>query len=207
MSKILRLVLLFLLFNNCSFDNKSGLWTNYEEIKPEEIKLIKLTKDKNTIKEEFNPNLQITLKEKTLSNQNWLFSDINLSNLIPHMSFNGKVKKFSKFKFKKTTRRNIQEPDLIISNDFTIFYDNNGSIFKFNKNSKLQWKTKIYNKKERNKIFNISLAVSNKILFMADNLGKYYAVNIDTGKIIWEKQIFATLHFDPMDLFFLFTLF
>ena len=30
-------------------------------------------------------------------------------------------------------------------------------------------------KKERNKIFNISLAVSNKILFMADNLGKYYA--------------------------------
>ena len=46
MSKILRLVLLFLLFNNCSFDNKSGLWTNYEEIKPEEIKLIKLTKDK-----------------------------------------------------------------------------------------------------------------------------------------------------------------
>ena len=194
MSKILRLVLLFLLFNNCSFDNKSGFWTNYEEIKPEEIKLIKLTKDKNTIKEEFNPNLQITLKEKTLSNQNWLFSDINLFNLIPHMSFNGKVKKFSKFKFKKTARRNIQEPYLIISNDFTIFYDNNGSIFKFNKNSKLQWKTKIYNKKERNKIFNISLAVSNKILFMADNLGKYYAVNIDTGKIIWEKQINATFN-------------
>ncbi len=194
MSKILRLVLLLLLFNNCSFDNKSGLWTSYEEIKPEEIKLIKLTKDKNTIKEEFNPNLQITLKEKTLSNQNWLFSDINLSNLIPHMSFNGKVKKFSKFKFKKITRRNIQEPDLIISNDFTIFYDNNGSIFKFNKNSKLQWKTKIYDKKERNKIFNISLAVSNKILFMADNLGKYYAVNIDTGKIIWEKQINTTFN-------------
>ena len=63
MSKILRLVLLFLLFNNCSFDNKSGLWTDYEEINPEEIKLIKLTKDKNTIKEEFNPNLQITLNQ------------------------------------------------------------------------------------------------------------------------------------------------
>tara|TARA_B100001179_G_C18551666_1_gene386336 strand:- start:125 stop:1243 length:1119 start_codon:yes stop_codon:yes gene_type:complete len=110
------------------------------------------------------------------------------------MSFNGKVKKFSKFKFKKTKKRNIQEPDLIISNDFTIFYDNNGSILKFNKNSKLQWKTKIYNKKERNKIFNISLAVSNKILFMADNLGKYYAVNIDTGKIIWEKQINTTFN-------------
>ena len=61
----------------------------------------------------------------------------------------------------------------MISNNFIIFYDNNGSILKFNKNSELLWKTKIYNKKIRNKIFNISLAVSNKILFMADNLGKY----------------------------------
>jgi glucose dehydrogenase len=29
---------------------------------------------------------------------------------------------------------------------------------------------------------------------MADNLGKYYAVNIDTGKIIWEKQINTTFN-------------
>ena len=194
MSKILRLVILILLLTNCSLDNKSGIWSNYEEVVSEETKLIKLTTKEQIIDKEFNPNLQITLKEKTLSDQNWLFSDINLSNLIPHMRFDGKVKKFSKFKFKKITRRNIKEPDLIISNDFTIFYDNNGSIFKFNKNSKLQWKIKIYNKKERNKIFNISLAVSNKILFMADNLGKYYAVNIDTGKIIWEKQINTTFN-------------
>ena len=149
MIKILRLVVLFLLLNNCSLDNKTGIWSNYDEIVPEEIKLIKLTKEENIIEEEFNPNLQITLKEKTSSNQNWLFSDVNLSNLVTHMSFNGKVKKFSKFKFKKIVRRSIKEPDLIISNDFTIFYDNNGSILKFNKNSKIQWKIKIYNKKKK----------------------------------------------------------
>tara|TARA_B100001971_G_scaffold212766_1_gene243811 strand:+ start:950 stop:2320 length:1371 start_codon:yes stop_codon:yes gene_type:complete len=193
-NKVLKLLLFFLLFNNCSFDNKTGIWSNYEEVKQEEIKLIKLTKKKNIIEEEFNPELQITLKEKTLSNQSWLFSDMNLSNLVTHMNFNGKVKKFSKFKFKRIIKRSIKEPDLIISNDFTIFYDNNGSILKFDKNSKLRWKVKIYNKKERNKIFNISLGATNDILFMADNLGKYYALDIDTGKIIWKKKINATFN-------------
>ena len=51
------------------------------------------------------------------------------------MNFNGKVKKFSKFKFKRIVKRGILEPDLVISNDFTMFYDNNGSILKFDKNS------------------------------------------------------------------------
>ena len=75
MSKILRLflLLLLLLFNNCSFDKKSGLWSSYEKIVPEEIKLIKLTNQEKAIEEEINSNLQITLKEKTLLNQNWLF--------------------------------------------------------------------------------------------------------------------------------------
>ena len=196
MNKILRLflLLLLLLFNNCSFDKKSGLWSSYEEIVPEEVKLIKLTNQETVIEEEFNSNLQITLKEKTLPNQNWLFSDINLSNLVTHINYNGKVKKISNFKFKKSKKRNIHEPDLMISNNFIIFYDNNGSIIKFNKNSELLWKTKIYNKKIRNKIFNISLAVSNKILFMADNLGKYYAINTDTGKIIWKNKINGTFN-------------
>ena len=153
MSKILRLflLLLLLLFNNCSFDKKSGLWSSYEEIVPEEVKLIKLTNQEIVIEEEFNSNLQITLKEKTLPNQNWLFSDINLSNLVTHINYNGKVKKISNFKFKKSKKRNIHEPDLMISNNFIIFYDNNGSILKFNKNSELQWKTKIYNKKIKKK--------------------------------------------------------
>ena len=46
MNKVLKLLLFFLLFNNCSFDNKTGIWSNYEEVKQEEIKLIKLTKKK-----------------------------------------------------------------------------------------------------------------------------------------------------------------
>ena len=194
MSKIFKTILFLFLVSfllSCSLDNKTGIWTNYEKIVAEEVKLIQLTKDAEIIKKEFNSNLQIRLKQKNNSNRkiNWFFSDGNLTNLVSHMSLNAKVKKYKKYKFKKIIKRKVLEPDIIISNDFVIFYDNNGSILKFNndKKAKLQWKKKVYSKKERNKIFSLSLALSNNTLYVADNLGKYYSINIKTGEINWKR--------------------
>ena len=124
----------------CSLDKKTGIWTGYKNLESEENVLIKITKDKNIIKNEFNPNLRITLKEKAKINQQWLSSDLNNQNATSHLSLDNDIRKIGKFKFKRTVRRRAKEPDVLISKDFIILYDNNGSFFKFDQNSKLKWK-------------------------------------------------------------------
>lgn len=172
----------------CSLDKKTGIWTGYKNLESEENVLIKITKDKNIIKNEFNPNLRITLKEKAKINQQWLSSDLNNQNATSHLSLDNDIRKIGKFKFKRTVRRRAKEPDVLISKDFIIFYDNNGSFFKFDQNSKLKWKKKVYTKKERDQVFNTSMVIANKKIFVADNLGKYFALDLETGEIIWQKS-------------------
>ena len=188
-SKILKVIsLIFIvIITSCSLDEKSGLWTKRQKVVQEQMKLIKLTVSDDILDKEFNSKLQIKFKKKGKTGENWLSSDKNLSNLVGHMNFNGEVNKSSKFKFKKVIKRKLLEPDLIITNNFVVFYNNNGSILKFDKGSKLQWKTKVYNKKERNGVLNVSLALSNKVIYVADNLGRFYSLDINTGKIIWKK--------------------
>tara|TARA_B100000579_G_scaffold430739_2_gene444654 strand:- start:102 stop:1430 length:1329 start_codon:yes stop_codon:yes gene_type:complete len=183
---------IFILFiSNCSFDNKSGIWSGKEkiEITKKEYEIIKLSEDDEIIKNELNKNIKIYLKQKTINNQEWLLSDINLSNSIPHLTFQGKIKTISKYKFNKIKKYKFTEPDLIVSKKYIIFHDKKGSILKFDKNTKLLWSKNIYNKNEKKNILEISFAVSNKTIFVSDNLGKYYALNLDTGKLIWEKKI------------------
>ena len=84
---------------------------------------------------------------------------------------------FSKFKFKKIQYNKIKENPLIVGKNYFITIDEKGSILKYVK-GKLQWKKNIYEKKrERKKIKNISLGVSGKKIYGADNLGNYYAIN------------------------------
>ncbi len=146
---------IFILFiSNCSFDNKSGIWSGKEkiEITKKEYEIIKLSEDDEIIKNELNKNIKIYLKQKTINNQEWLLSDINLSNSIPHLTFQGKIKTISKYKFNKIKKYKFTEPDLIVSKKYIIFHDKKGSILKFDKNTKLLWSKNIYNKNEK-KIF------------------------------------------------------
>lgn len=196
MSRFIRSVLLIIFFftaNNCSFDNKSGLWSVKEKItvSKKEYKIVKLFENGEIIKNEVNKNLKVTLKKDLPKDQKLFLSNINLFNLIPHMIFEGDVKTISKYKFGKIKKYNLTEPDLVISNNFLIFYDKNGSILKFNKNTNLLWSTNIYSKKEKKNITSISFAVSNKKVFLADNLGKYYSLDLETGKLLWSKSATA----------------
>ena len=177
-----------ILLTGCSLDKKSGIWTGFKNVESTENELIKITKDKNIIKNELNPDLKIYLKTKTKVNQQWLSSDLNNQNLLNHLSLENNIRKIGKFKFKKTVKRRAKEPDVIISKDFIIFYDNNGSFFKFDQNSKLKWKTRVYTKKERNHVFNTSMVLANEKIFVADNLGKYFSIDLKSGEVIWSKR-------------------
>ena len=66
----------------------------------------------------------------------------NLSNNNGIINFRGELKKISKFKFSKIKQFDFYQPELLISNKGTlIFFDDKGTIFHFDRNNKLIWKS------------------------------------------------------------------
>ena len=184
---ILASLLLIITFG-CSFDTKTGIWKNINEQKSANIKLIKLSDSKEKIQTELNSQSIISFNSKIKSNNAWSMSGLNSMNFTGHLQFRGQINDFSKFKFKKIQYNKIKENPLIVGKNYFITIDEKGSILKYVK-GKLQWKKNIYEKKrERKKIKNISLGVSGKKIYGADNLGNYYAINMNDGEIVWLKK-------------------
>ena len=190
-SKVFRSILIFslsIILFECSFDTKTGIWIDKPKQKAANAALIKLSDDQNKFEKELNPGLTININSKAKTNKKWIMSGLNHSNLISHLKFSGRIDKFSKYKFNKIPPKSVKENPLIIEENYFITVAEKGSIVKFVDRKKVHWKRNIYNKKEKKKIESISLALSKDKLYVIDNLGKYYAIDANTGKIIWVKR-------------------
>ena len=182
MSNILKILLIFLFLNNCSFNKSSKFWTN-NKIQPLEQKNLKeVFKKKEISILEFNPTLKINLNPKIKKN----FSN-NLDNNIGRINFTGNFKNISKFKFKKIKNFDQYDPEISFENNNIIFFDNKGSILKFNNKSELLWKKNYYKNSEKKQNPILFFANNKKILIVTDNIAKYYALDIDTGELLWSK--------------------
>jgi len=181
--KILGLFLIFLLILNCSLDKKSGFWTQKEKIQVEKNLIIKeLFEKESALNNEFNANVKIQLKSKPQSNN---FNN-NLNNS-GRVNFNGKLENKSKFKFSNIDNFDQFEPEIIFDENNIIFFDNKGSLLKFDNSSKLIWKNNFYHKSEKKLNPKLFFGAYKETLIIVDNLAKYYAVNLKTGKLIWSK--------------------
>ena len=184
MNKILGLFLVFILISNCSLDKKSGLWTESKKIETvNDLVINELFKDEEAFNKEFNSNVKIQLKSNPTKNS---FVN-NLNNNNGRVSYNGSLKNISRFKFSTIDNFDQIEPEILFYGDNIIFFENKGSIFNFDKFSKLIWKKNFYKKFEKKAKPELSLANDKKTLIVADNLAKYYAMNIKTGELIWAK--------------------
>ena len=185
MIRFLSTLLLILFVDSCSLNKKSSFWTKGEKISEEKQKLIKvLFQDEKVQETEFNPNLKINLKEKVVNNS---FIN-NLNNNNGRINYNGKLKNISRFKFSKIDNFDQFEPRIIFSKNNVIFFDNKGSILKFDNSSKLIWKKNHYSKSEK-KLKPILFFANNKdTLIVVDTIAKLYAMNIKTGELLWSKN-------------------
>ncbi len=93
-------------------------------------------KDPKTFEKEFNSNVKIRLNSKSKNNS---FVN-NFDNNNGLVNYDGELKSVSRFKYSKIENFDQYEPDLIFDKDNIIFFDNKGSILKFNEKSKLIWK-------------------------------------------------------------------
>ena len=188
MNKIIIILIYIIFINGCSLNKNSKFWTQSQKILEDQSSNYKelLLEDK-TFKKELNTNILINLGN--IKNNNLKFRD-NFNN-DGRLNYDGEVKKSSRYKFSKIKKFYQFEPVISFHKKNIIFFDNKGSILKFNEKSKLIWKKNHYLKTEKKLKPILQFANNDKVLIVADNIAKYYAVNIENGNLLWSKRNLA----------------
>ena len=184
MSNIFQLLLIIIFFSGCSFNKNSKFWT-LETIKEiEEQKFEKIFDDPKALSQELNTNINLNLNKNFIKNK----LSVKSTNNDGRVNFDGSLKKSSKYKFSKIENFYQFEPIIVFNKDNIIFFDDKGTVLQFNNRSKLIWKKNYYTKSEKKSNPILQFANNNEFLIVADNLSKYYMLNLETGDLIWSKN-------------------
>ena len=188
MNKLINLLIISFLIQGCSLNKNSKFWTTSKIVEENnEVIYTDVFPKEEALKKEFNSNLKIKLTTKP-ENSTLVYNYLNNKK---RLNFNGTVKKLSQFKFSKIENFNQFQPEISFFKKNIIFFDNKGSIFKFNDESKLVWKKNYYSKLEKKQKPILQLVNNGKYLIVADNIAKYYMLDIKTGDLIWTKDNLA----------------
>ena len=188
MNKIINFFVILFLISGCSFNKNSKFWTDEEKSRYENnARYDEVFPTDEALKEEFNSNLKIRLSS-TISNNTTTNNFLNNSSRI---NFTSNLEKSSSFKFSKINNFNQYQPEVSFFDNNIIFFDNKGSILNFDDQSKLVWKKNNYSKSEKKLNPILQLVNNKKYLIVADNITKYYMMDIQSGEIIWSKNNLA----------------
>lgn len=201
-----RLILIFvtIALTNCSFDNKTGIWKDASNIPFEKSTSNSINKknvnssyedvfsDGQIFNEEkkFDKNFNFKI-EKELKNINWPQEFASNTNNISNIEYDNNkilVSKSSKLS-KNFGSKNNTAKNTILYNNKIISYDHKGRIFVYSlKDRKKILEFNFYKKTFKKYDKKIFLLVNNNIIYAADNLGYIYAVNLNSGSLIWAKN-------------------
>ena len=184
MSNIFQLLLIIIFFSGCSFNKNSKFWTSETIKEIEEQKFEKIFDDPKALSQELNTNINLNLSKNFTKNN----LSVKFTNNDGRVNFDGSLKKFSKYKFSKIENFYQFEPIIAFNKDNVIFFDDKGTVLQFNNRSRLIWKKNYYTKSEKKSNPILQFANNNKFLIVADNLSKYYMLNLETGDLIWSKN-------------------
>ena len=188
MNKAIYYLLISILISSCSLNKNSKFWSNSKVVKNDnDINYEEVFPSEEALKKEFNSGLSLKLTSIPLNNT----SINNYLNNNGRLNFDGNLKKSSQYKFSKIDNFSQYQSEITFFNNNLIFFDNKGSILKFNDESRLVWKKNYYSKSEK-KLKPILQFVNNKkYLIVADNIARYYMLDIQTGDLIWSKSNLA----------------
>ena len=188
MIKIIFFIISLIIITSCSLNQNSKFWSATQNI-PEEIdsnfKIIFAAE--KFLKQELNPNLKIKL-DSNIKNNLTIRSYFNNDG---RLNYDGELKKSSRYKFSKIKNFYQYEPTISFNKKDLIFFDNKGSIIQFNRKSKLKWKKNYYSKSEKKLKPIVQFANNGKFLIVADNIAKYYMLDLSNGNLIWSKKNLA----------------
>ena len=114
-----------------------------------------------------------------------------INNNVPHLSYENKKNRVLKSKKIGKSKFSVDqlESDLFILEDNIFFSDFNGNIYCFSiSQQKILWKFNFYKKKYKNIPIKTNLKIINKSLIVSDNLGYFYNIDLNNGKLKWAKN-------------------
>jgi outer membrane protein assembly factor BamB len=181
-NKVLLSALILLILNNCSTSKKVSFWNKDDKDKQKIENTKTILAKQIRLEEEFNSNLYVKISNGK-PNQN----SLNNQNDTGELAYEGILEKIGKYNFSKFNDFDFISPSPLFYNKNLVFYDNKGKITLYDKNQKTLWKNNFYNKSEKKIKPRLNFALKNNILILTDDVAKYYAINIDTGELLWTK--------------------
>ena len=180
MNKYLYIVFVFIF--GCSLNPNSSFWTKTEKLKTDQAITKLLFEDIKPNEKEFYPNLKVNLPKINTKNINYNYNNDGFTSekIIGN--------NFSKFKFSKIDNFSGFEPEILVDNQNLFFFDNKGSVIKFDKDSKVKWKKNYYSKSDKRNNPILFLASEKNNLFVADTNANYYLLNKENGNLKWKKK-------------------
>ena len=186
--KLFYVLVILIIFQSCSFDNKTGIWKNENSISNKDNDLFNEFKKISISEDNFNE--EITLKksfrfQKSNPVDNFQWNDIFYSKNNNLKNFKYNYLNRIIFKSKKITRHKVNNYLLFEENNL-IVSDQKGNIivFSINKNKMIS-KFNFYKKQFKKIKKNLNYIVENNIIYVSDNIGYVYAIqNIDKEEIL-----------------------
>ena len=184
-------LIILVIFQNCSFDNKSGIWKSENSIKKvdkdlfDELETLSISNETFSKILPIQKNYRFKLSDKIV-NLNWNDFFYNETNNPDNFKYSN-INQLS-FKSKKITK--YKPGKYILYNQGNIILgDKKGNIiiFSINKNE-IIGKVNFYKKKYKNLDKVLNLIVEGSIIYATDNIGYLYAFDYSKNKILWAKD-------------------
>ena len=189
--KLLIFFIILIFLQNCSFDNKTGIWKNEKTFSKKENDIFKDLKIINTKNDTYN---KITVADNNFKfiipkpkiNYEWNDIYYNKKNNFENLIYN-ELNQLA-FKSKKITNKIVNNHILFEKNNI-ITTDLNGNLIVYSSNSKkIVAKYNFYKKKYKKIKKFLNISVENNIIFVADNIGYLYSYDYEKNKILWAKK-------------------
>ncbi len=190
--KFLFSIILLILINNCSFDDKSGIWKNEQNLSDEkDIGAFKDFRKVNLSENKYfdqiinrNKNFNFIL-DTSKSTQEWNDEYFSKNNVIPNILYNNND---NILKGKKLSSSKLSN-NILFKNNLLIASDVKGNLIVYSiDRRKILHKYNFYKKRYRNINKKVNMTIFEGNLYVSDNIGFLYAYDFKLNKIIWAKR-------------------
>ena len=189
--KLFYLVIIFIFFQNCSFDNKTGIWKNENQTLNQDNDIFKEFDTLLTSSETFNKIVPIQKNfrfklDKPKKNFKWNDIFFEKTNNLSNIKYNNLNELL--FKSKKISKHKISN-FILFDNNYLLVNDIKGNLISFSFNEKKIINKFNFYKKKYKKIDKIlNFIVDEGIVYVADNIGYLYALDYKKNSLLWAKN-------------------